>query len=61
MTFLEECRKEEDEEGVDKAKSKGKVKIAAVTISSAQSDAFTKQPKRQQQQFDTLMSKYTPW
>ena len=37
MTFLEECRKTEDEDGVGKAKSKGKVKIAAATtISSAQ-------------------------
>ena len=58
MTFLEECRKAEDEDGVGKAKSKGKVKIAAATvISSAQNDAFTKQLKRQQQQFDTLVGK----
>ena len=57
MTFLEECRKAEDEDGVGKAKSKGKVKITAAAISSAQSDAFTKQLKRQQQQFDTLMGK----
>ena len=43
MTFLEECRKAEDEDGVGKAKSKGKVKIAAATaISSAQNDAFAK-------------------
>ena len=43
MTFLEECRKAEDEDGVGKAKSKGKEKIAAATaISSAQSDTFTK-------------------
>ena len=41
-----------------KAKSKGKVKIAAATaISSAQNDAFAKQLKRQQQQFNTLMGK----
>ena len=58
MTFLEECRKAEDEDGVGKAKSKGKVNIAAATtISSAQNDAFAKQLKRQQQQFDTLMGK----
>ena len=37
MTFLEECRKAEDEDGVGKAKSKGKVKIAAAAISSSQS------------------------
>ena len=43
MTFLEECRKAEDEDGVGKAKSKGKVKIAAATASSsAQNDVFTK-------------------
>ena len=41
-----------------KAKSKGKVKIAsAAAISPAQSGAFTKQLKRQQEQFDTLMGK----
>ena len=58
MTFLEECRKAEDENGVGKAKSKGKVKIAAATaISSAKNDAFAKQLKRQQQQFDTLIGK----
>ena len=59
MTFLEECRKAEDEDGVGKNKSKGKVKIGATAaaISSAQSDAFTKQLKRQQQQLDTLMGK----
>ena len=58
MTFLEECRKAEDEDWVGKAKSKGKVMTAAVTaISSAQNDAFAKQLKRQQQQFDTLMGK----
>ena len=56
MTLLEECRKAEDEDGVGKAKSKGKVKIATA-IPSAQNDAFAKQPKRQQQQFDTLMGK----
>ena len=58
MSFLEECRKAEDEDGVGKAKAKGKVKIAAATAnSSAHSDAFAKQLKRQQQQFDTLMGK----
>ena len=56
MAFLEECRKAEDKDGVGKAKSKGKVKIAAATaISSAQNDAFAKQLKRQQQQFDTAI------
>ena len=58
MSFLEECRKVEDEDGVGKAMSKGKVKIAAATTSSsAQNDAFAKQLKRKQQQFDTLMGK----
>ena len=58
MSFLEECRKAEDEDGVGKAKSKGKVKIAAPTAtSSVHSDAFAKQLKRQLQQFDTLMGK----
>ena len=50
MTFLEECRKVEDEDGVGKSKSKGKVKIAAATaIPSSQNDALAKQLKRQQQ------------
>ena len=58
MSFLEECRKAEDEDGMGKAKAKGKVKIAAATdSSSAHSDAFAKQLKRQQQQFDILMGK----
>ena len=58
MTFLEECRKAEDEDGVGKSKSKGKVKIAAATaISSTQNDALAKQLKRQQQHFDTLLGK----
>ena len=58
MPFREEFRKAEDDDGMGKAKSKGKVKIAAATaISSAQNDAFAKQLKRQQQQFDTQMGK----
>ena len=57
MTFHEECRKAEDEDRVDKSKTKGKLKIAATTISSTQSDALAKQLKRQQQWFDTLMGK----
>ena len=58
MSFLEECRKAEDEDGVGKAKAKGKIKIAAATASSpADSDALAKQLKKQQQQFDTLMGK----
>ena len=49
VSFLEECRKAEDEDGVGKAKDKGKIKIAAATASSpAHSDAFAKQLKRQQ-------------
>ena len=55
MSFLEECRKPEDEDGVGKAKAKGKIKISAATASSpTHSDAFAKQLKKQQQQLDTL-------
>ena len=57
MTFLEECRKAEDEDRAGKSKIKGKLKIATATISSTQSDALSKQLKRQQQQFDTLVGK----
>ena len=32
MSFLEECRKAEDEDGVGKTKAKGKIKIAAATV-----------------------------
>ena len=53
MTFLEECRKAEDEDRVGKPKPKGKLKMAADNISSTPNDAFAKQLKRQQQQFDT--------
>ena len=46
MTFLEECRKAEDEDGVGKSKSKGKVKIAAATaFSSGQNDALANNQK----------------
>ena len=58
MSFLEECRKAEDEDGVGKTKPKGKIKIAAATASSpTYSDAFAKQLKKQQQQVDALMGK----
>ena len=61
MTFLEECRKAEDEDGVSKSRPKGKVKVAAATTStpspSTYNDAFSRQLRKQQQQFDTLMSK----
>ena len=61
MTFLEECRKAEDEDGVGKIKPKGKVKVAAATTTipspSSYNDAFSKQLRKQQQQFDTLMGK----
>ena len=57
MTFLEECRKAEDEERAGKPETKGKLKIAAATISSTPNDALAKQLKRQQQQFDTLIGK----
>ena len=56
MSFLEECRKAEDEDGVGKVKAKGKIKVAAATTSSpSYSDAFAKQLRKQQQQFDALM------
>ena len=56
MSFLKECRKAED--GVGKVKAKGKIKSAAATTSSpSYSDAFSKQHKKQQQQFDALMGK----
>ena len=61
MTFLEECRKAEDEDGLGKPRPKGKVKVAAATTStpspSTFNEAFTRQLRKQQQQFDTLMSK----
>ena len=60
MTFLEECRKAEDQDGVGKSKPKGKVKVAAATTSTSPStynEAFSRQLRKQQQQFDTLMSK----
>ena len=46
MTFLEECRKAEDEDRTVKSKIKGKLKVAAATIPSTQSDALAKQLKR---------------
>ena len=52
MTFLKECRRAEDEGRAGKSKTKGKLKVAAATIPSTQSDALAKQLKRQQQQFD---------
>ena len=57
MTFLEECRKAEEEDRAGKTKTKGKLNIAAPTIASIQNDTLAKQLKRQQQQFDTLMGK----
>ena len=60
MTFLEECRKAEDEGGVGKIKPKGKVKVAAATTTASSpsfSDDFAKQLKKQQEQFDALMGK----
>ena len=47
MSFLEECRKAEDEDGVGKVKAKGKIKVAAATTSfPSYSDAFAKQLKK---------------
>ena len=60
MTFLEECRKAEDEDRVGKIKPKGKFKVAAATTtagSPSYSDAFAKQLKKQQQYFEALMGK----
>ena len=55
MTFLEECGKAEDEDGMGKIKLKGKVKVAAATTTatspSTYNDAFAKQLRKQQQQF----------
>ena len=57
MTFLEECRKAEDEDGVGKPRPKGKVKVAAATTSTPSpltyNEAFSRQLRKQQQQFDT--------
>ena len=60
MSFLEECRKAENEDGMGKVKTKGKIEVAAATTTTSSpsySDAFAKQLKKQQQQFDALMSK----
>ena len=45
MTFLEECRKAEDEERIGQSKFKGELKVAAASIPSTQSDEITKQLK----------------
>ena len=63
MTFLEECRKAEDEDGVGKSKQRGKVKVAVAaatttaTSPSTYNDVFAKQLRKQQQQFEALMGK----
>ena len=57
MTFLEECRKAEDEDRIGQSKIKGKLKVAAATLPSNQSDEITKKIKKQQQQVDTLVGK----
>ena len=53
MTFLEVCRKAEDEDGVGKIKPKGKVKVAAATTTATSpltyNDVFAKQLRKQQQ------------
>ena len=46
MTFLEECRKAEDEDRAGQSQSKGKLKVAAGTIPSTKSDALAKRLKR---------------
>ena len=43
MTFLQECRRADDEDGMGKIKPKGKVKVAAATTTASSpsySDAF---------------------
>ena len=57
MTFLEECRKAEDEDGIEQSKFEGKLKATASTIPSTQRDEITRQLKKQQQQIDTLVGK----
>ena len=47
MTFLEECRKADDEDRVGKSQSKGELKAAGATIPSTQNDEFIKQLKKQ--------------
>ena len=49
MTFLEECGKAEDEDRIGQAKIKGKLKAAASTTPSNQSDVIIKQLKKEQQ------------
>ena len=46
MTFLEECRKAEDEDRIGQSKIKWMLKAAAVTIPAIQSDEITKQLKK---------------
>ena len=45
MTFLEECRKAEDEDRIGQSEFKGQFMVTAATISSIQSDEITKQLK----------------
>ena len=45
MTFLEECRKAEDEDRIGQTKFKGKLKAAVATIPSTKSDEIAKQLK----------------
>ena len=46
MTFLKDCRKAEDEDRIGLSKFKEKLKAAAATIPSIQSDEITKQLKK---------------
>ena len=46
MTFLAESRKEEDKDRIGQSKIKGKLKAAAATIPSTQSDAIIKRLKK---------------
>ena len=56
MTFLEECRKAEDENRIGQTKFKGKLKAAVATIPSTKSDEIAKQLKKKKQ-IGTLVGK----
>ena len=56
MHFLEECRKAEDEDKVDKTKTKPpKAKLAAATVPPTREDELAKQLRYQQHQIDSLV------
>ena len=56
MHFLEECRKAEDEDKVDKTKPRPpKAKVAAATVPPTREDELAKQLRYKQHQIDSLM------